>query len=206
LEIKGVKMAKTNEEENKIRNDQIQKTNEKKEREEKSRGTGGNTSCFLGSTPILTPEGWRPISDLKKGDRIISYDKPTGTTAIRHIKEQRRHKSAKIWEVFLTQCNEPICTTRIHSFLTNSGWKRASQLKSGDILATVGGSTGVVSSIVETDRFEPVFNLITEGEHTFVAQGCVVHNFTYFRTLRVWWHIYTLRSELAETRHYAQAN
>ena len=149
--------------------------------------------CFVGLTPILTPDGWRPISELRKGDKVVSYDKSTGTARIRDIKARRDHKRALIWEIHLTERDEPICTTDSHSFLSNHGWRRTTQLSPGDILTTVENEKAVVKSVVKTDRSEPVFNLITEGEHIYIAQGCVAHNFTYFRRIRMLWHRYVSR-------------
>jgi hypothetical protein len=34
----------------------------------------------------------------------------------------------------------------------------------------------------------PVYNLYTAGEHTFVVEGIVVHNFSHLRVLRTWMH------------------
>ena len=53
---------------------------------------------------------------------------------------------------------------------------------------------------VQTERVEPVFNLLTDVDHTFVAAGCVVHNFTYFRKVRVWWHRAMMLSDHSQPR------
>jgi hypothetical protein len=169
-------------------------------------GVGPTPPCFVGTTPILTPEGWRPIAELRAGDRIISYHKSTGTTRIRHVKQQRCFEPARIWELHLAGRAEPIGTTRIHSFLTNRGWKQTKQLKSGDILVTSGKEDALVTSVVETSRREPVYSLITDGEHTYIAQGCVVHNFTYLRHLRIWWHRYVLTNGIGETKNPAEVS
>jgi hypothetical protein len=45
----------------------------------------------------------------------------------------------------------------------------------------------VVASSLTTE-VEEVFNLIVEGEFSFVANGVVAHSFSYFRALRIlWW-------------------
>lgn len=186
-------------------NQEMRRREQDREREKlKEKARSG--SCFVGTTPVLTPDGWRPMSELGKDDQVVSYDKSSGATTIRHVKERKHHKSAVIWEVCLTHGKEPICTTRFHSFLTNRGWKRTNQLRSGDILISVGREKIVVASIVKTNRVEPVFNLITEGEHTFIVQGCVVHNFTYLRSLRIWWHEHIWRNESFEAENYTEVS
>lgn len=160
-------------------------------------GGGGKKTCFVGSTPILTPDGWRPISELRQGDPVVSYDETAGTSSVRQVKRLREHKPVNIWEVHLVEHEGPISTTRSHTFLTNRGWRRTSQLRPGDVMTTVAGHEAVVASVVETGRVAPVFNLLTEVEHTFVAHGCVAHNFTYFRRVRVWWHRHILSGRSA---------
>jgi Pretoxin HINT domain len=160
--------------------------------------------CFIGATPVLTADGWRPISELRVGERVISYDRSTGTTRIRHVKKHSRFPAARIWEIYLANRTEPIGTTRIHCFLTNRGWKQTKQLVPGDILTTSGQQEAVVSSIVETSRIEPVYSLLTDVEHTYIVHGCVVHNFTYLRSLRIWLHNYVLKNRVREKWNEAE--
>jgi hypothetical protein len=39
-----------------------------------------------------------------------------------------------------------------------------------------------------TEPAEPVYNIHTTGEHNFIADGVVAHNFTEFRRLRTLFH------------------
>ena len=100
-----------------------------------------------------------------------------------------------IWEIHLIGVEDPISTTKTHSFLTKRGWQRTDRLREGDAITTTGEHEAIVASVVKTERVEPVFNLLTDVDHTFVAGGCVVHNFTYLRRLRVWWHKATMLSQ-----------
>ena len=156
-----------------------------------------NNGCFVGATPVLTPHGWKSISDLRKGDQTVSYDSSTGKTTVRSIRKQIKHHPANIWEIHLVGVKDPISTTKTHSFLTKRGWQRTDRLREGDAITTTGEHEAIVTSVVKTERVEPVFNLLTDVDHTFVVAGCVVHNFTYFRKLRVWWHRAMLLSERA---------
>lgn len=162
-----------------------QRENQEALKRQKQRQENG---CFVGATPVLTPNGWKSISDLREGDRIVSYNSSTGTTTVRSIRKQKKHHPAIIWEIHLIGVNDPICTTKSHSFLTNRGWQRTNTLRKGDAITTTGEHEAIVASVVKTERVEPVFNLLTDVDHTFVVAGCVVHNFTYFRTVRVWWY------------------
>jgi hypothetical protein len=82
-------------------------------------------------------------------------------------------------------------TTAHHSFKTDSGWKRASQLQAGDTLLRVDDSGEcrlVRIEAITTEAPEPVFNLHTTGPHNFIAEGVLAHNFTELRWLRTWAH------------------
>jgi hypothetical protein len=77
----------------------------------------------------------------------------------------------------------------MHTFLTPHGWVSAYQLLPGQELMTMdaAGSARVLS-VRPTGRGEQVHSLYTTGDHNYVVQGCVAHNFKAFRTLRMWWH------------------
>jgi hypothetical protein len=168
--------------------DRQRRQRENQQAQDRQKKRQAETGCFVGSTPVLTPQGWKSLSELKKGDQVVSYDSSTGKTAFRNIRTYKKHDSAIIWEIHLEGVKDPIATTKTHSFLTTRGWQRTDRLRKGDSITTTGEHKAIVASVVKTERVEPVFNLVTDVDHTFVVAGCVVHNFTYFRTLRVWWH------------------
>jgi len=173
---------------NREEQDRQRRQRETRQAQDRQKKRQNETGCFVGSTPVLTPHGWKSISELKEGDRVVSYDNSTGKTTLRSIRSQKKHQSAIIWEIHLEGVKDPISTTRTHSFLTTRGWQRTDKLCKGDAITTTGEHDVIVASVAKTERVEPVFNLVTDVDHTFVVAGCVVHNFTYFRTLRVWWH------------------
>ena len=57
-------------------------------------------------------------------------------------------------------------------------------IKEGDRFIQVNSKTRVVARVQLTGKIEPVFNIYTEGEHNFIADSCIAHNFTEFRNLR----------------------
>jgi hypothetical protein len=79
-------------------------------------------------------------------------------------------------------------TTLRHSFLTSRGWVTAGDLSQGDVLLS--GDRGspdslIVTAVEKSSDVVPVFNLITEPNYTFSADGLVAHTFTRARTVRV---------------------
>lgn len=144
-------------------------------------------SCFSGSSPVLTPTGWRHISNLQPGDFVLSLSLPRLTLEVETVTRRHDHPIAQIWEIHIAGTSSPISTTRHHPFLTHQGWVSACQLKPGQILIDMGSCSKMdqrVRTAVKTERFEPVHNLITTGSHTYVVSGFVVHNFVFARGIR----------------------
>lgn len=145
------------------------------------------TSCFSGSTPVLTPTGWRPIAKLQPGDFVLSLSLPSLTLEIETVTKRRDHPIAQIWEVHTADTSTPICTTSQHPFLTQDGWVSACKLEPDQILIGMGSCSKIdqrIGKTVKTERFEPVHNLITTGSHTYIVNGFVVHNFVFARGIR----------------------
>jgi len=145
--------------------------------------------CFPASTLIETPSGQAALGKLSEGDMVLSYSR--GALVPRRITRKLVHKPAKLVTVeFETGGTALVCTSS-HSFLSNRGYQSLEKLHAGDSIMRVGPS-GIeerrIGSITPTGMLKPVFNLYTEGEHNFIADGCVAHNFTNLRMLRVVMH------------------
>ena len=157
-----------------------------------SGGGGGSNRCFPASALVLTPQGWKEMGKVEVGSIVISYDYVSGKAYPREVMKKLEHPHTTIWEVKLSLQSKPILTTSHHRFLTQRGWVQTRQLKSGDEILTVTErfvqSSDRVISVENRSTQEPVFNLHTSIEHTYIVSGCVVHNFAYFLKLRTWWH------------------
>jgi hypothetical protein len=148
-------------------------------------GNGGRT-CFVASTPVLTPEGWKPIASLDTHDAIVGFDEGQGRLAITRISHVRIYSPQWIWEVAVDGC-QPVGTTKSHLILTANGWKRVDRLQVGDKVFTNDGISSVTFAR-QTDRFEVVYNLLATSTCTYVAGGLVVNSFGHLRLLRTWLH------------------
>ena len=150
--------------------------------------TGG---CFPSSTLILTSTGWRQISSIDAGDQVISFNQGDSAPCISTVTQRLDHSKAILWEIHTTANSEPFRCTAIHAYLTTRGWVQARQLRTGDELLGLnlqGTFRAKVTDVTESNKFEVVHNLYTTGAHNFIADGFVVHNFSYFRDLRTLWH------------------
>ncbi len=152
---------------------------------------GEQSGCFPASTRVLTPSGWRYISAMVAGDQIVSFKCSSLTPRIQTVTKRLDHGIARLWELRTTAGSVPIRSTANHSYLTTRGWIQLQNLEAGDDLVGLNLDGSIKSKVIstsETSLFEPVFNLHTTGDHNFVAEGYIVHNFTRLRQLRVLWH------------------
>jgi hypothetical protein len=145
---------------------------------------GETKQCFPAHTKILTPSGEREIASLRVGDRVCSWS-PHGLT-VQTVTALRVRGMGEVVKVGFAQ-GLPLLVTRHHTVHTARGWRRVGELRTGDQLTSSDGSARIVNDIVSIGR-EPVFGLRTTGEHTFIAEGLVAHNFTELRRLRTLLH------------------
>lgn len=149
-------------------------------------GDEHSSSCFPASTLIATPEGPIAIARLAVGDCVWSLGtEPRLQRAF--VTRFIEHDIARLWEIEVAMRDKPVQTTAAHSFLTQRGWVRCDKLRAMDKLVELTGDVRCEKSITRvshTERFEPVYNLHTTGAHSFIADGVVVHNFTWARAVR----------------------
>lgn len=144
----------------------------------------GGDACFPGWAPVLTLCGLRPIAEIAIGDMVAAYNRHTGSITAGWVIRTLAHGYREIWTIE-SDARTDIEATASHSFLTRTGWKKLSALRPGDCIVRMDGNCRV-KRVARSGRIVPVYNLVTEGEHTFIAYGCVAHNFTHLRALRAW--------------------
>lgn len=142
--------------------------------------------CFPAHSLVRTAAGMTPIVSIKPGDLVTSFDARSGNICNRKVIRLKSHQPRRLYQIELEN-DEMIETTASHSFLSGRGWKTTRRLRLGDAVHTVDGLVPV-RKVTKTSCCAPVYNLITECEHTFVVHGCVVHNFTHLRRARVFAH------------------
>jgi hypothetical protein len=152
----------------------------------RTRSGGGGGSCFAPWTRVLTVAGDREVQDIQAGELIVSYDPASGRLAARTVSRRHDHAEGRLWHIVTCRDPRPIAVTRWHSFLTHRGWVWAWRLRAGEELVSGTGRPSVVRSVIRTAHVSPVYNLTTQREHTFIADGFVVHNYSFFRRTRSW--------------------
>lgn len=144
--------------------------------------------CFPFSAPVTTPSGKVPIGEILKDQEIFSYRH--GVLVPRLVTHKLIHGFAPLVRVEFISGKAFQCVS-VHSFLTTRGWLSLKKCRPGDSIiqaSTHGIDQDCIKSITQTGAKEIVFNLHTQGEHNFIVNNCVAHNFTYFRELRTIFH------------------
>jgi hypothetical protein len=123
--------------------------------------------CFAAGTPVLTPQGARPIEELKPGDLVLARDENNveGQPQFKRV-EKLHHNESEILELLVQ--GRLIRTTQTHPFFVKGkGWLPAGELLPRDLLSTSAGDWVVVNAVQRTQTIESVYNLRVADCHTY---------------------------------------
>ncbi len=129
---------------------------------------GSLAACFRRGTPFRTPDGSKPVEQLRKGDKVLSRPEwnPLGRVEAKEVEEV----FDRLGRVMLLRVSgREIGTTSEHPFwVKDRGWVSAGQLKAGDQLASEeNGRWMAVEGVEETGRYETVYNVRVADYHTY---------------------------------------
>ncbi len=136
------------------------------------------TTCFVAGTPVRTMEGFLPIEKIRTGDLVLSQDVTSGALEFRPILVVHHNPPNRTLRITLSD-NHVLVASIYHRFWrSGKGWAQARELKSGDLLRSLGSTLRVVS--VEPGKVEPLFNLdVAQNRSFFVGESNVlVHDNT----------------------------
>lgn len=152
-------------------------------------GTGrqdASGGCFPASALVSTPGGLRRIVDVSVGEDIFSWS-PNGGMVPRRVTVVKRYSPQQVLRLVVAS-GRALCVTGHHTMLSQRGWVRVRSLRVGDSLTNPFDGLEQINAVELLPKAEPVFNLTTSGEHTFIVDGFVAHNFTELRKLRTLLH------------------
>ncbi len=133
-------------------------------------------SCFAAGTLVRTLVGEVKIEAVRPGDLVLSQNTATGTLDYQPVVAVYHNPPNDTLKVTLDD-GAGVVATGIHRFWkAGVGWTMARELKPGDVLRTLGGTTRVAS--VEKHKRQPVFNLeVASGSSFLVGKaGLLVHD------------------------------
>lgn len=166
-------------------------------------------SCFPAGTKVLTNLGRRRIEEISVGEYVVSINPITGQKQICRVLKSLKHDPCEIVQLGFSN-GTSLRTTATHSFRSDNSWKAVFSMVVGDTMSFFGTDNGLssktISSITMTGKSESVYNLITENQHTFLAEGAIAHNFTYFRKTRsTYWRILSIFQKFSSAAARAHA-
>jgi len=131
--------------------------------------------CFAAGTPVLTPEGPRPIETLRPGDIVLTADGPDQSPRPGPIRAV--HRSDADRTLGLMVGGEAVVATEGHPlWKVGRGWTRAGDLRAGDEVATRRGP--VTLDAVEIQAGAEVWNLEVDDGATYLVgrSGLIAHD------------------------------
>src|SRR5262249_44520593 len=124
-------------------------------------------SCFAARTPILTPDGFKFIEDLKVGDLVLSRSEfdPEGPVEAKVVEEVFVNFAPL---VAVHVGGRIINTTAPHAFFVRAkGWTRVADLQLNDLLCGSNERNQLVEQIIYQDEMATVYNLRIREFHTY---------------------------------------
>ena len=130
-------------------------------------GAYTHSACFAAGTLVQTIDGPRPIESIRVGDRVLSQGTSTGKLAFQPVVATHRTPSNPTLRIAIG--GETIVATGIHRFWkAGKGWTMARDLKAGDRLRVLGGTSAIKS--IANDQNQPVYNLDVARESRFLRR------------------------------------
>jgi hypothetical protein len=123
--------------------------------------------CFAAGTPILTPDGSKPIEEFQAGDWVLTSpdDDPKAEPVPRQVEETFVNYLPLLE---LSVNGRTICTTAEHPvWVRDRGWVAAHQLEVGDELRTHDGRWLKVDGLDGPKPSAPVYNMCVAEYHTY---------------------------------------
>jgi hypothetical protein len=150
--------------------------------------------CFVGDTKISMSDGSiKNIEDITVNDLIVTYDPETSLRGIGSVTSIESPVKDDIIEFILSNGTIINATTEHPFWVIDKGWSsyspertimdhnmKVSKIESGDVLMDVEGNHVTLLSMNDNNtEFKKVYNiLMSEGNHTYYADGILVHNKT----------------------------
>jgi serpin B len=123
--------------------------------------------CFAKGTPVLTPQGERPIDELQVGDLVLARDEGNleGELLPKRIEAVFRNEAAI---VELRVGGQVIRTTAEHPFFVRRrGWTAAAEIRPSDSVSTSAAGWIAVDDVRATSETVPVYNMRVADYHTY---------------------------------------
>ena len=141
--------------------------------------------CLAGDTIVETDKGPSLLKDIKRGDKVKTFNINTGAVEFKPVtKWLRTSPSADVMKITHIPSGKFIECTADHQIWThNRGYVEARNLCETDILEVDNEYTHTPSIKIEyTNKRIPVYDISVKDNHNFYANDILVHNCTEITT------------------------
>lgn len=107
--------------------------------------------CFTADTLVATPQGAKPIAEIREGDLVLTSH---GTRKVTKFFDNGERKIIKVRLSFGGEV-ATLEATPEHNIKTSAGWKRLDQLKCGDVLFLLNSSTERSTTNIKANAITP---------------------------------------------------
>lgn len=138
--------------------------------------------CFVAGTKVLTKDGYENIEDVQLGEAVWSKNVETGEEDWKPVTHIFVEPDRRVYELIFTDDQGEtvkIEATDDHPFyVADQGWVKVIDLKVGDKVETKDAGNLVLSSWIETDRYELTYNYTVDDFSTYYVTrfSLLVHN------------------------------
>ena len=134
--------------------------------------------CFVANTMVDTPDGPRPIEDLKEGDLVLAFDHVTGEVTTSTVKGVMRFDEydETLHEIKIGE--RVFRVTEDHPFYIDGKYTQVKDIAVGTKALSLQGELVPVLMNGPTDQKKkpPVFNLTVAEHSNYFVDGTLVHN------------------------------
>ena len=138
-----------------------------------------HNACFPAGTKItLAGEDTKLIETFEGGENVITYDVTKQEFSTARVEKLKSSTQTDLLEI-TTETAEVVKCTKGHKMYTANGWRDAHELREGEyMLNSLGNRTKITKITLIEGEFE-VYHLMNVGsEHTYFADGLLVHNYS----------------------------
>jgi intein/homing endonuclease len=138
-------------------------------------------NCFPAGTKITLADGTeKNIEDLTTDDKLLTYNEKTGVLAEGSIGNILKKKEFLLIQLE-TGDGSVVKSTPLHKFyIKGKGWVAAQDILKGDIVIKKDKSESVIVDRQDLSGEVEVYHILdVKDNHTYFAEGILVHNFKY---------------------------
>lgn len=136
-------------------------------------------NCLTAGAPVLTDQGWKPIEEVRVGDRVLSRDQfePDGPLVWSEVERVFTAETDTVLSITLDDGRSLELTPEHVIWIDEVGWVEAQQVAVGDTMR-LSGATGrsSIASVRYEQKEATTYNIQVAGTRTFFVDGVWVHN------------------------------